>query len=98
MDKEKLSHYTELFSKKIAKLWDELGDDLKLAKDVTELHIKMEYLETKQDRLFKEYGKKVYIYKDCTGSHVDDLLQEIELIEQQLQKNYLQLKKLKAGN
>ena len=98
MDKEKLSHYTELFSKKIAKLWDELGDDLKLAKDVTELRIRMEYLETKQERLFKEYGKKVFLYKECTGSHVDHLLQDINLIEQELQKKYLQLQKLKAGN
>ena len=98
MDKEKISHYTELFSKKIAKLWDEMGDDLKLAKDVTELRIRMEYLETKQERLFKEYGKKVFIYKECTGSNVDHLLQEIDLIEQELQKKYLQLQKLKAGN
>ena len=98
MDKEKISHYTELFSKKIAKLWDELGDDLKLAKDVTEIRIRMEYLETKQDRLFKEYGKKVFIYKECTGSYVDNLLQEIDLIEQELQKKYLQLQKLKASN
>jgi len=98
MDKEKISHYTELFSKKIGKLWDELGDDLKAAKDVAELHIKMEYLETKQGRLFKEYGEKVFIYKECTGSHVDNLLQEIHLIEQQLQKKYLQLQKLKASN
>jgi len=98
MDKEKISHYTELFSKKIAKLWDELGDDLNLVKDVTELRIRMEYLETKQDRLFKEYGKNVYIYKESIGVHVDNLLQEIDLIEQQLQKSYLQLQKLKAGH
>ncbi|MBP2626080.1 MAG: hypothetical protein H6Q68_791 [Firmicutes bacterium] len=98
MDKEKISHYTELFSKKISKLWDDFGDDLKLAKDVTELRIRMEYLENKQDRLFKEYGKKVFIYKTCTGSHVDNLLQEINLMEQELQKKYLQLQKLKAGN
>lgn len=98
MDKEKFSQYTELFSKKFTKLWEELGDDLKLAKDVTELRIKMEYLETKQDRLFKDYGKKVFIYKESTGSHVDSLLEEIDLIEQELQKKYLQLQKLKAGN
>ena len=98
MDKEKFSHYTELFSKKIAKLWDELGDDLKLAKDVTELRIRMEFLESKQERLFKEYGKKVFIYKESTGVHVDTLLEEIDLIEQELQKKYLQLQKLKADN
>ena len=98
MDKEKIIHYTELFSKKIANLWDEMGDDLKLAKNVTEIRIRMEYLETKQERLFKEYGKKVFIYKECTGAHVDNLLQEIDLIEQELQKKYLQLQKLKAEN
>lgn len=98
MDKEKINHYSELFSKKIAQLWDEVGDDLKLAKDVIELRISMEYLETKQDRLFKEYGKKVFIYKESTGSHVDVLLQDIELMEQELQKKYLQLQKLKANN
>jgi len=98
MDKEKISHYTELFSKKIATLWDEMGDDIKLAKEVTELRIRMEYLETKQERLFKEYGKKVFIYKECTGSNVDSLLKEIEQIEQELQKKYLQLQKLKSGN
>lgn len=98
MDKEKITHYTELFSKKFAELWDEVGDDLKLAKDVIELRINMEYLETKQDRLFKEYGEKVFLYKECTGSHVDPLLQEINLLEQELQKKYLQLQKLKAGN
>lgn len=97
MDTEKINHYTELFSKKFSKLWDEFGDELKLAKDVTELRIRMEYLESKQDRLFKEYGKKVFIYKEYTGSHVDNLLQEIDLIEQELQKKYLQLQKLKAG-
>lgn len=98
MDKEKVSHYTELFSKKISTLWDELGDDLKLAKDVIELRVQMEYQEVKQDRLFKEYGKKVFIYKEPTGPHMDRLLYEITLIEQDLQKKYLQLERLKAGN
>lgn len=97
MDKEKINHYTELFSKKIATLWDELGDDLKLAKDVIELRVQMEFQEAKQDRLFKEYGKKVFIYKEAAGPHVNHLLQEIMYIEQDLQKKYLQLERLKSG-
>lgn len=98
MDKEKISHYTELFSSKIAQLWDELSDDLKLAKEVAELRLAMEILEAKQDRLFKEYGKKSFLFKQCSGSHVDALLEEINLIEQDLQVKYLQLQKLKASN
>ncbi len=95
MDK-KLNEYKELFSKKISDLWDDLSDDLKWAKEVTELRLQMEFLETKQDRLFKEYGKNVFIYGESTGSHVDSLLREIEVIEQELQQKYLQLQKLKA--
>lgn len=98
MDTEKVKQYKELFSKKFAILWEELGDDLKWAKDVTELRVQMEYLEIKQDRLFKDYGKKVYIYGEATGPDVNSLLREINLIEQELQKKYLQIEKLKADN
>ena len=96
MDKEKVNQYKELFSKKFSKLWEELSDDLKWAKDVTELRVQMEYLEAKQDRLFKEYGKKVFISGEPKGSHVTAVLREIELIEQELHKKYLQIQKLKA--
>lgn len=98
MDKEKVKQYKELFSKKFSKLWEELSDDLKWAKDVTELRVQMEYLEAKQDRLFKDYGKKVFISGESTGPHVSVLLREIDLIEQELQKKYLQIQKLKANN
>ncbi|AIF51411.1 hypothetical protein [Pelosinus sp. UFO1] len=96
MDKEKVIQYKELFSKKFATLWEELGDDLKWAKDVTELRVQMEYLEVKQDRLFKDYGKKVFIYGQADGPQVISLLREIELIERELQKKYLQIQKLKT--
>jgi hypothetical protein len=98
MDKEKVNQYKELFSKKISKLWEELSDDLKWAKDVTELRVQMEYLEAKQDRLFKDYGKKVFIYGEPTGPHVTVLLREIDIIEQELQKKYLHIQRLKVGN
>ena len=98
MDKEKLAKYGDLISKKIKTAWDELGDDVKWAKDVTELRLQMEFLEAKQDRLFKEYGKMVYLTGECEGPKVDALLKEIELLEQELQKKYLQLEKLKADS
>jgi hypothetical protein len=96
MEVNKLNHYKELVSSKISKVWDELGDDLKWAKDITEIRLQMEYLEAKQGRLFKEYGKNVFIYAECTGPHVDNLLREIEILEQELQRKYLQLEKMKA--
>lgn len=96
MDKEKFQGYKELFSKKLTKLWDELEEDLKWAKEVTELRLQMEYLEAKQDRLFKEYGKNVFLYGDSKGERVDSLLKEITLIEEELQKKYLQVQKMKA--
>jgi hypothetical protein len=98
METDKLNEYKELFSKKVAKLWDNLGDDLKWAKEVTEVRLQMEFLEVKQDRLFKEYGKNVFLYGECTGLHVDNILREIELIEEELQKKYLQLEKIRANN
>jgi hypothetical protein len=96
MDKEQLAKYGGLISKKIKEAWDELGDDVKWAKEVTELRLQMEFLEAKQDRLFKEYGKTVYLTGECEGPKVDAFLREIELLEQELQKKYLQLEKLKA--
>ena len=98
MDKEKLHEYRELFSKKLAQTWDELGDYLKWAKEVTEIRLQMEFLEMKQDRLFKEFGKAVFLSGQCEGPAVDGLLKEIEIIEEELQKKYLALQKLKAGS
>ena len=98
MDKEKLSQYGELISKKFKEAWDDLSDDVKWAKDVTEIRLQMEFLEAKQDRLFKEYGKAVFLSGACEGPQVEDLLKEIEVIEHELQKKYLQLQKLKANS
>lgn len=97
MDREKLAEYGGLISKKFKETWDELSDDLKWAKDVTEVRLQMEFLEAKQDRLFKEYGKTVFLSGACEGPQVDNLLKEIEVIEHELQKKYLQLQKLKSG-
>lgn len=96
MDKEKLAKYGELISKKFKEAWEDLGDDVKWAKEVTEIRLQMEFLEAKQDRLFKEYGKQVFLTGACEGPQVDTLLKEIEVIEEELQKKYLQLQKLKA--
>lgn len=97
MDKEKLAQYGELISKKFKEAWEELSDDVKWAKDVTEIRLQMEFLEAKQDRLFKEYGKTVFLSGACQGPEVDHLLKEIEVLEQELQKKYLQLTKLKSS-
>lgn len=96
MDKEYLKRYGGLFAKKAQELWDELGDEVKWAKDVTEVRLQMEFLEAKQDRLFKEYGKAVFLSGRCEGPEVDGLLKEIEVLEGELQKKYLALQKLKA--
>lgn len=98
MDKEKLAQYGDLISKKFKDAWDDLSDDVKWAKDVTEIRLQMEFLEAKQDRLFKEYGKAVFLSGECTGSQVDHLLKEIEVLEGELQKKYLQLQKLKSNS
>jgi len=97
MDKEKLAQYGDLISKKFKEAWEELSDDVKWAKEVTEIRLQMEFLEAKQDRLFKEYGKTVFLSGVCQGPEVDHLLKEIELLEQELQKKYLQLQKLKSS-
>jgi hypothetical protein len=96
MGKEKMAQYGELISKKFKEAWEELSDDIKWAKDVTEIRLQMEFLEAKQDRLFREYGKAVFLSGQCTGPEVAELLKEIEVIEQELQIKYLQLQKLKA--
>ncbi|BBB90966.1 MAG TPA: hypothetical protein PKA28_18390 [Methylomusa anaerophila] len=96
MDKGKFNDYTELVSKKFKEAWDNLSDDLKWAKDVTELRLQMEFLESKQDRLFKDYGKAVFLSGSCEGPKVDPIYKEIDIIEHELQKKYLQLEKLKA--
>ncbi|MCX7779935.1 MAG: hypothetical protein N2491_03335 [Negativicutes bacterium] len=98
MDKEKLAQYGDLISKKFKDMWDELSDDVKWAKDVTEIRLQMEFLEAKQDRLFKEYGKMVFLTGECEGPRVDNLLKEIQVLENELQKKYLQLQKLKANS
>jgi hypothetical protein len=98
MDKPDFKEYRELFAKKFKAVWDDLADEVKWAKDVSEIRLQMEFMEAKQDRLFKEYGKAVFLSGDCTGPVVDPLLREIEVIEQELQKKYLQLQKLKASS
>jgi hypothetical protein len=98
MDKATLKTYRDLFSKKFKDLWDELGDEVKWAKDVTEIRLQMEFLEAKQDRIFKEYGKAIFLSGDSVGPTVDPLLREIETIEYELQKKYLELQKLKASS
>jgi len=96
MNKDKLQEYKGLISKKLSQMWDEVEDDFKWVKEVAELRLQMEYLESKQDRLFKEFGKNVFLYGETTGVHVDDLLKEIRFIEDELQKKYLAVQKLKA--
>lgn len=98
MDKNRIKEYRELFATKAQGLWDELSDEVKWAKDVTEVRLQMEFLETKQDRLFKEYGKAVFLSGQCEGPAVDGLLKEIEVLEGELQKKYLALQKLKANS
>ncbi len=98
MDKDRIREYRELFAKKAQELWDELSDEVKWAKDVTEVRLQMEFLEAKQDRLFKEYGKAVFLSGQCAGPAVDGLLKEIEVLEEELQKKYLALQKLKANS
>ncbi|MDR3564256.1 MAG: hypothetical protein P4N59_22860 [Negativicutes bacterium] len=98
MDKAKLKDYRDLFAKKFKDLWDELSDDIKRAKDVTEIRLQMEFLEAKQDRLFKEYGKAIFLAGDCIDPAVDAIRSEIEALEQELQKKYLELQKLKASS
>ena len=98
MDKDRLSEYGQLFAAKAKELWDNLSEDVKWAKDVTEVRLQMEFLEAKQDRLFKEYGKAVFLSGQCEGPAVDKLLKEIEVLEAELQRKYLQLQKLKSGS
>lgn len=98
MDKDRIKEYRELFAKKTRTLWEDLSEDVKWAKDVTEVRLQMEFLEMKQDRLFKEYGKAVFLSGQCEGPTVDGLLKEIEVLEDELQKKYLALQKLKAGS
>lgn len=97
MGKDRFDQFRELFAKKARELWDDLSDEVKWAKDVTEVRLQMEFLEAKQDRLFKEYGKAVFLSGQCDGPAVDALLREIEVLEQELQKKYLELTKLKAN-
>lgn len=98
MDTAKLKDYRDLFAKKFKDLWDELSEDIKWAKDVTEIRLQMEFLEAKQDRLFKEFGKTIFLSGDCSGPAIDPLRHEIEIIEEELQKKYLELQKLKASS
>lgn len=97
MEKDRMKEYRELFAKKAKELWDDLSDEVKWAKEITEVRLQMEFLEAKQDRLFKEYGKAVFLNGQCEGPAVDPLLKEIEVLEGELQKKYLELQKLKAN-
>lgn len=97
MDKERLQEYRELVTQKAKQLWENLSEEAKWAKEVTEIRLQMEFMEAKQDRLFKEYGKAVFLSGRCDGIEVDGLLKEIEAIEGELQKKYLALQKLKSS-
>ncbi|MBP2650935.1 MAG: hypothetical protein H6Q74_1760 [Firmicutes bacterium] len=97
MDTPKIQAYSDLFAKKCKALWNELGEDLKWAKDVTEIKLQIEFLETKQDRLFKEYGRAVFQSGESSGPNVDYILQHITSLEQQLKEKYLELQKLKTS-
>ncbi|MBP2645075.1 MAG: hypothetical protein H6Q75_515 [Firmicutes bacterium] len=96
MDTPKIQAYGELFAKKCKAVWDDLSEDLKWAKDVTEIRLQTELLSRQEERLFKEYGKAVYQSGVAKGPAVDDLLIEIATIEKQLETNYQALEKLKS--
>ena len=98
MDKEKINEFGDLVSKKIKDLWENLSDEVKLAKDVAEVKIQMELLENKQDRLFKKFGKAIFLKGDINDASLIPIREEIEEIEQELQKKYLVLQKLKASS
>jgi hypothetical protein len=98
MDKESLKEYRELVTQKAKMLWENLSEEAKWAKEVTEIRLQMEFLEAKQDRLFKDYGKAVFLSGQCEGKAVDTILKEIEAIEGELQKKYLALQKLKSNS
>lgn len=98
MDKESLKEYRELVTQKAKQLWENLSEEAKWAKEVTEIRLQMEFLEAKQDRLFKDYGKAVFLSGQCEGKAVDGILKEIEAIEGELQKKYLALQKLKSSS
>ena len=89
--------YGDLYAAKAKKLWAELGEELKLAKDITALCIQLEFLEIKQNRLFMEYGKAVFLAGGCEGPRLNSLRLEIEALEQDLRKKYLDLEKRKSS-
>ena len=97
MDRERINEYRQLFADKARELWSDLGEEVKWAKDVTEIRLQMEFLEAKQERLFKEFGKAVFLAGSCEGPAVDSLLKEIAGLEDALQRKYLELQKLKAA-
>lgn len=97
MKSEDMRQYGELYAAKAKQLWAELGEELKLAKDIAELRIQLEFLEIKQNRLFMEYGKAVFLSGGCDGPGPDLLRREIEALEQELRKKYLDLEKLRAS-
>ncbi|MDL2280399.1 hypothetical protein LJC10_00900 [Selenomonadales bacterium OttesenSCG-928-I06] len=98
MDKEKINEFGELVSKKIKVFWDNLSDEVKLAKDVAEVKIQMELLESKQERLFKTFGKAVFLKGDINDPALVPIREEINELEQELQKKYLLLQKLKSSS
>lgn len=93
---EDMFQYGELYAAKAKKLWEELNEELKLAKDIAELRIQLEFLEIKQNRLFMEYGKAVFLAGGCEGPGFDSLRLEINSLERDLQKTYLNLEKLRG--
>lgn len=96
MDRDRINEYRQLFADKAREVWGDLSEEVKWAKDVTEIRLQMEFLEAKQERLFKEFGKAVYLSGRCEGPAVDSLLKEISGLEDALQRKYLELQKLKA--
>ena len=98
MDKEKINEFGDLVSKKIKVFWDNLSDEVKLAKDVAEVKIQMELLESKQDRLFKKFGKAIFLKGDAADPTLVPIREEINELEQELQKKYLILQKLKSSS
>lgn len=95
MNKETATDYQELAADKFKKTWADLGEDLQWSKAATELRLQMEFLEAKQNRLFKDYGKAAYLSGSMSFNGSQSLTTQIQAIEQELQKKYAALQKLK---
>lgn len=86
----------EEYGKKFVELWNSLGEEIKWAAEVTEIRLQMEFLEAKQNRFFREYGRKVYETGLCVGPDVEDLLREIRILDEELKKRCEMLERLKV--